>query len=167
MSSSSRESIAKTQADLVRALVLGSPIPAGFDENRVRSVGRSLVNKRRQALARTWPSLAKRVGESFVAKFTEFATTHPLPACANALADGRAFLAWLAEKEKPTDPLRVEALAYDMRWRETPLGVTRRTGFCIKIGRLPQSGKWVIGMRTPWSNERWWGMPAEMKKAET
>ncbi|MSU78244.1 MAG: hypothetical protein EXS16_09125 [Gemmataceae bacterium] len=160
MIATSREAIAKTQADLVRALVHGAAIPAGFDEQRVRAVARSLVNKRRQALARIWPSLVKRVGDSFVAKFTEYGQTHPLPSSANALTDGRAFLAWLAAQEPPTDGLRIEALAYDLRWRETPLGLCRRGGFGIKIARLPQSGKWLLGLRTPWRGDRWWGMPS-------
>ncbi len=162
MQSAARQSIANTQAELIRALVHGTPVPAGFDEPRVRSVARSLVNKRRQALARSWPTLVQRIGNKYVEQFTEYGKSHPLPASANSLADGRAFLAWLAAKEPPTDALRIEALAYDMRWRETPLGLCRRGGSAVKLARLPQSGKWVLGLRLPWSGERWWGLPAKV-----
>ena len=52
MNGTARERLVKAQGDLVMALVGKGPIPAGFDEARVRATARSLVNKRRQALAR-------------------------------------------------------------------------------------------------------------------
>jgi hypothetical protein len=159
MTTAIRQRLAATQAELVRALVDQGPIPAGFDSGRVRATARSLVNKRRQALARVWPTLVRGVGDRFVERYTTFATEHPLPASASTLADGRAFLAWLDREEPLNDVLRVEAMSFDVRFVDTPQGLRRRGGFVLKLGKLPESGTRVLAMRLPWLGERWWRFP--------
>src|SRR5438105_6148589 len=79
MQSAARERLAKAQADLVRALVAQGPIPAGFDEKMLRVAARSLVNKRRQQTARSWPNLAKIFGAKYPELFTQYAQSHSLP----------------------------------------------------------------------------------------
>src|SRR5437867_422173 len=83
-----RERLAKAQGELVRALVAQGPIPAGFDEKLVRVAARSLVNKRRQQTARSWPKLVKIFGAKYPELFTKYAQSHPLPACASPSGDG-------------------------------------------------------------------------------
>jgi hypothetical protein len=157
MTLTAREQLAKAQAELVRALVAHGPVPAGFDEARVRVAARSLVNKRRQALARAWPKLVEVVGETFAARFTSYAEAQPLPGCANPLADGRAFLRWLDAQAPLSDDARLEALAFDVHFVVTPSGLGPRRGFAFKSARLRD--RRVVAARVPWLGERWWGLP--------
>ena len=143
----------------MRALVAQGPIPAGFDEARVRATARSLVNKRRQSLARIWPSLVKAIGASYAETFTKYAQAHPMPVCATPRGDGRAFLRWLESQQPLSDALRLEAMAFDLRFASTPRGLSRRGRFGLKVTRLPQSRALVVAWRLPWLGERWWGVP--------
>ncbi|MBI1831525.1 MAG: hypothetical protein HYR84_08760 [Planctomycetes bacterium] len=158
MSANQRERAAQAQADLIRALVAGGPIPAGFDETRVRTAARSLVNKRRHALTRIWPRLAAIVGESYVDSFTIYATSNPLPDCANTGADGREFLRWLESRQALSDAARIEALAFDAHFTITPRGLRRRRGFHVSWLKRRETGGWVVVLRVPWIGEWWWGL---------
>lgn len=162
MTAAARKRLAATQAELVRALVARGPIPTAFDESRIRATARSLVNKRRQALARAWPKLVRGVGDTFVERFAVFASEHPLPASANTFADGRAFLGWLDRQQPLNDVLRVEAMSFDVRFVETPAGLRRRTGFIVKMAKLRESGTRVLAVRLPWLGERWWRFPRQV-----
>jgi len=159
MTTAARQKLAATQAELVRALVARGPIPAGFDENRLRITARSLISKRRQALAQIWPTIVRGIGTPFVERFTTYAAEHPLPLSANTLADGRAFLAWLDGQQPLNDVLCIEAMSYDLRFVETPLGLRRRTGFAVKTAKLREAGQRVLAVRLPWLGERWWRFP--------
>jgi hypothetical protein len=154
MMTPARERLAKAQADLVRALVANGPAPAGFDEARVRAAGRSLVNKRRQALARAWPSLVHLLGDDF----RQYAEANPLPGCASPTADGRAFLRWLDAKQPLSDSARLEALAFDVRFVVTPKGLRPRH-FAFKLARLRETRGFQIAMRLPLLGECWWRIP--------
>lgn len=160
MLSTARQSLAQKQAELVHALVAQGPVPTGFDESRLRTTARSLVNKRRQALARVWPSLVEAVGQSYVETFTRYAEANPLPACPAPRADGRAFLGWLEQQAPLSDAATVEAVAFDLRCLMSAEGLRPRR-FAWKITRLPQSGRRLIAVRLPWLGERWWGLPAK------
>ena len=163
MMTESRRRLADQQAELVRALVAKGPIPAGFDAKRIQACARSLVNKRRQALARAWPKLVKLLGERYVAHFTAYAGAHPLPGTGSPLADGRAFLDWLDQQGELTDALQVEAMAFDMHYIETPIGVRSRHGFAFKTTKLRQDRARIIAVRIPWLGERWWRIPRATK----
>lgn len=159
MTSIAQQELAAQQAEVVRALVAGGPVPAGFHEERFRAFARSLVNKRRQALARVWPNIARILGEAYGERFTVYAQAHPLPEGGSTLADGRAFLRWLESQGLPGDAARIEALAFDLRWRPTALGLQRRGGFAVKLVKLRETPVLVIAMRLPWLGERWWRVP--------
>jgi hypothetical protein len=157
MLAAARERVAKSQADLVRALVAAGPIPAGFDEKLVRVCVRSLVNKRRQATARSCPKLVRSFGDKFPELFNKYAQTNPLPVCASPLGDGRAFLRWLETQQPLSDAARIETMAFDLRFVSTPLGLRKRGGFAFKMLKLRERGGIVIALRLPWLGERWWG----------
>lgn len=156
MTQTARQLLVKQQADLVRALVARGPVPAGFDAQRVQAAARSLVNKRRQSVARAWPKLVEAVGATFVAAFTQYAEANPLPACANAFADGRAFLRWLDACQPLGDAARLEALRFDLRFVVTPTAVRPRRGFAFRWIRLREARTRVIGVRLPWLGSRTW-----------
>jgi hypothetical protein len=148
--------LAQRQADLVRALVAQGPIPAGFDEARVRAAARSLVNKRRRSLARAWPKLVEAVGDAYVERFTQYASETPLPGCACTQADGRAFLRWLAAHQPLSDAACLEALTFDVRFVVTPAGLRPRR-FAFKSATLRDAR--VLAARLPFLGERWWRIP--------
>jgi hypothetical protein len=50
-------SLAEEQEALVRALVAGAPLPAGFDAVRVGAAARALLRKRTGEVLRAWPAL--------------------------------------------------------------------------------------------------------------
>jgi hypothetical protein len=144
---------------MVRSLVAQGPVPADFDETRLRTMARTLVNKRRTSLARIWPSLVKAVGDSYTESFTKYAQSHSMPVCATPRGDGRAYLSWLATQHPLSDTLFLEAMAFDLRFLSTPQGLRPRSRFRVRMARLPQSRKLVIALRLPWLGERWWGVP--------
>jgi hypothetical protein len=154
---STRERLAAAQAELVRALVAQGPVPAGFDDKRLRAATRSLVSKRWETVARVWPNLPTILGDAYVEKFRNYALSQPLPPCAIPLADGRAFLTWLDAREPLHDSLRMEAVLFDMRFVVTPTGVRPRRGFAFRRVRL--SDTTVLAARLPWLGERWWRIP--------
>jgi hypothetical protein len=64
-----RERLDAEQAALVRALVDGGPVPAGFDPDRVAATATALARKRAGEVARAWPVLAAELGDDFTARF--------------------------------------------------------------------------------------------------
>lgn len=159
MLTEARERLARSQAELVRALVARGPTPNGFDARRIAAAARALVSKRRQAVARVWPSIVKTLGDAFVERFTAYAEAQPLPLSGSPLADGRAFMAWLESQSSLTDELRVDALAFDVRYVETTSGLRKRHGFLVKSVKLRETRARMVALRLPWLGERWWRLP--------
>jgi hypothetical protein len=159
MTSTAHELLAKSQAELVRALMAQGPVPAGFDEKRVRAAAGSLVSKRRQAIARAWPKLAAILGDAYVGLFALYGHAQSLPGGGNPLADGREFLRWLDARQPLPDAARAEALAFDIHYAVTPRGLRIRHGFALQWATLTESKSILIAARVPWLGERWWRIP--------
>ncbi len=159
MATEARQRLTARQAELVRALVARGPVPTRFDARRIAVAARTLVSKRRQTVARVWPSIVKVLGDAYVERFTAYAEAHPLSMSGSPRADGRAFIGWLESHGMSKDELRVEALAFDFRYVETPSGLRLRRGLLVKMVKLQESRSRVIAVRVPWLGERWWGMP--------
>jgi hypothetical protein len=87
-----RTRLGHAQAQLLDALVTGTPIPPGFDHGRVSAAAVALRRKRAGAVAKAWPSLARQLGDHFQPAFVEWSRTRPPPARRAALVDGRRFL---------------------------------------------------------------------------
>jgi hypothetical protein len=143
-----RERLAARQAALVRALTGAGELPGGFDPVRIERAVRSLLNKRRAEVGRTWPALAAALGTSYPERFRAFAARTPPPDRGGPLADGRAFAATLAAAEW-TDAARLELLAVELHFCWTGTGLVRRWGFALRWVRLPQSGRLVVRLRLP------------------
>jgi hypothetical protein len=90
-----REDLAARQLALVRALLAGGPIPAGFDTHRVGVEAVALRSKRRAVAARLRGDLADRLGERFGPLFDMWAIEHPKPADLSFRADLARFESWL------------------------------------------------------------------------
>jgi hypothetical protein len=68
-----RGDLARRQAELVRALVAGTPTPEGFREPDVSATRTALLRKRAGEVARTWPALAAAVGRDWPQVFAGWA----------------------------------------------------------------------------------------------
>ncbi len=143
------------QARLVRALVEGATVPADFDGERFAAAAESLRSKRVRAVARAWPQLASAMGDAFVVRFAAYARVNPLPRDGNALADGRAFIDWLERADLLTDEGRLEAFAFDARFKIRDDVIEPRRNACLRIRRMKATGRLIIFMRLPFIGERW------------
>jgi hypothetical protein len=92
-----RERLAARQAELVRALVAGGPVPPGFDQRRVRVEAAALNNKRRRVAEQLRPDLVDALDDRFADLFDRWAATHPRRAGVSFHADLTAFADWLIE----------------------------------------------------------------------
>ena len=90
-----RDELAARQQELVRALLAGGPVPAGFDGHRVEVEARSLRAKRRSVAARLRPDLAERLGAEFGALFDTWSVSHPKQVGTSFRADLDRFETWL------------------------------------------------------------------------
>lgn len=156
-SQEARARLAEAQASLVRALAQGSPVPTGFDAERVRESAAALLSKRRRWVERAWPRLAAGLGESFRSRFETWAQENPMEVEASPLADGRRFAdALLATREFP-DAAREELFFFDLRYTLTEHGLMERRGLRVRTlsvgpsrllaARLP--GGRVLRLRLP------------------
>lgn len=101
-----RDELAARQQALVRALLAGAPVPAGFDEHRVGVEAAALRSKRRSIAATLRPDLADSLGDRFRPLFDAWALDHPKPVDLSFHADLDRFETWLYEADHLTRPRR-------------------------------------------------------------
>ncbi|WP_280497494.1 hypothetical protein [Nocardia asiatica] len=94
--------LAERQAALVRALVAGAAVPAGFDADAVGAAANALLSKRADEVARRFPLLVHACDGEFTTAFTGWARDNPKMTTA---ADASAFAAaagidWTAEPRR-------------------------------------------------------------------
>jgi hypothetical protein len=87
--------LGERQAELVRALLAGGPVPTGFDPERVRIEARALHAKRRDVAERLRPDLVEALGDRFGPLFDEWAADRPRRTGVSFRADLEEFAAWL------------------------------------------------------------------------
>lgn len=113
MSAPDRGAYAARQARLLDALLHGEGFPEGFAAAQAAAAGSALRRKRAHAVARAWPALALRLGETFDARFDAFTrgAGADAPPSGDPLRDGLAFARWIAAGGEPVgDNVRVEML---------------------------------------------------------
>jgi hypothetical protein len=147
------------QAALVSALTGRGAPPAGFDAGRLRAAKSALTAKRLEAVARAWPGVAEALGDCFEEHFHTFTMTTPLPRIGGPLADGRAFLHWLAAANSLPEAGRLQALVVDLRYTTTAGGLRPRRWPSLKAALLHGPRRLVVGLRLPWLGERWLTLP--------
>ncbi|WP_063814500.1 hypothetical protein [Nocardia fusca] len=74
--------LADRQAALVRALVVGEAVPAGFDPAAVGAAAHALRHKRAREVAARHPELVHATGPDFTERFVEWARNRPKDATA-------------------------------------------------------------------------------------
>jgi hypothetical protein len=99
-----REQLAEQQAELLRALLAGGEIPAGFDRDRVRAEVIVLRNKRKRVTAMIRPDLRATLGSRYGELFDVYAAGHPRAEGTRAREDADAFGVWLVEQGEIETP---------------------------------------------------------------
>ena len=87
-----RAALARRQRELVDAVVVGGPVPPGFDAHRVEIARSSLVDKRRDEVASQWPAVVASLGADFAPRFAAYAGSTAAPVEGGPWADGLAFV---------------------------------------------------------------------------
>ena len=146
-----RERLAAEQAALVRALVDGGPVPAGFDPDRVQATAAALARKRAREVARAWPALVAELGDDFTARFLADAARRPPPPRGGALADGLAFAGALARTRRLSGNARVEAMLAAARLSTGPARLA------ATVAGPPR--RLVVTVRAPGLGEHWLSVP--------
>jgi hypothetical protein len=153
-----RQRLATQQAALVKALTGAMAPPADFDAVRVGVAVQALTRKRCRSAAKAWPALTQALGERFAVLFAEFAAGTPLPEHGGPLADGRAFVRFLAAAVELPEEARREVLAVDLAYKSTRRGLLPRRGFAMRVAWLRRAGRLVLGICVPGFGVHWLSM---------
>lgn len=139
----------------MRSLVGREAAPEGFDRSRIEVAAKTLAIKRAQSVRSAWPALSRHLGESFYDRFNEYARDCALPGEGGPLADGRAFVRVLSRNEELPDEVKLETLAVDLRFGETPDGLIPRRGVAVKLILLRRPVRMILALRARFIKERW------------
>ncbi|MEZ0054432.1 hypothetical protein ABIA30_005473 [Mycobacterium sp. MAA66] len=121
--------LAERQLALVNALVLGTPVPSGFDAMLVVAARDALLGKRAAEVARAWPMLAASFGSSWPATFASWAAVRPTQ---GALRDGWDF----ARSTTLSDTAAAELAQREANWRYNGSSAPRRRWLPVSALRL-------------------------------
>jgi hypothetical protein len=147
--SESRLLLAEKQSALVAALARGAPAPAGFDPRRVRQAAKALLRKRSSAAAKAFPRLARALGAVFDEHFACYAAIVPLGRNANPALDARSFARWLSAQGRLPDEGQLEALEFDLHFKQQDGTHAPRRGFALRVIRLKAARRLILGIRWP------------------
>ena len=127
----SREELARRQADLVAALVLGAPTPPGFDDRLVRVAARALTRKRAADAATQWPLLRAHHGTTWLAAFERWSAGR---APQGALRDGWDLARAIRDRLGPAARRELAEREVSWRYRGTAPPVRRRAPALRLVG---------------------------------
>jgi len=118
--------LAKRQAEVVRCLVAGGPVPEGFDPGRLEATRKALLRKRAGEVGRAWPELAASYGDRWHETFAAWADGKaPL----GSMLDGYDF----ALEHAPSGAAAVELMVYEVGRRKPPAFQYRHGVLVINI----------------------------------
>jgi hypothetical protein len=118
--------MAERQAELVRCLVAGGPMPEGFDPARLEATRKALLRKRSGEVAKAWPQLAASYGDRWRETFMAWAEGKPP---LGAQIDGYDF----ALEHPPAGAAAVELMVYEVGRRKAPAFQYRHGVLVINI----------------------------------
>lgn len=130
---------------LQQELELATPInrPSYCQTKSFRAASLSLLRKRARAVSKVFPKTRESLGEAYDVLFRKFVKDEHLSPGENPIVDGLCFARWLQEqKNELNDEASMEILATDLHY-SCSAGASIR--YLIRIRRLEQSKKWVIG----------------------
>jgi hypothetical protein len=153
-----RRRLGEAQAALLAALLGRGPLPPGFDAGRVGATARALTAKRQHGVARTWPALARGLGEGLGGALAEYAAHAPHPHPGGPWADGWGLARWLAARGRLPEGARGELLRAELRAHLRPDAVVVRRLPSVRLGRLAGPRPWVLALRLG-GREAWLPLP--------
>lgn len=124
--------LGRRQAELVRALVAGAPVPHGFHEPHLAAARAALLDKRAGEVRRIWPELARSHGDRWRHVFAAWACGRPPM---GALRDGWDF----ARDNPPQGAAAVELMVKEALWgyrRQAPARRRRLPAVRLRHGVL-------------------------------
>jgi hypothetical protein len=134
--------LAARQAELVRALVAGGRLPAGFDPGRVGAAAAALRRKRAGEVAKAWPLLAAGLGAAYGPRFTAWARDRSaggqLPA--GSFADGFLFARALRDAGTLPELAAAELAEREAEWSFDGVNPARRRGRLARMRGLLRIG---------------------------
>ena len=139
----------------VRCVVAVRRFHRVVDAERLEAAAEALLLKRTRTVACVWPQLARAMNDDFAVRSAACARVNPLPSDGSPLADGRVFIDWLERAGFLTDEGRLEAFAFDVRYRIRNDAVIRRRGPLLRVLRLKALSRFIIVVRLPLLGERW------------
>ncbi|MBT2491531.1 DUF692 domain-containing protein [Streptomyces sp. ISL-96] len=122
-----RTRLALSQAALLSALVAGTPVPAGFDRERLRVQSRALAGKRADVVAKVAPELPEILGAAYRAAFLAYAKSRPMSA--GYRRDALDFAEHLLATGRPEDDAARRRLTYWWQDRAAARPPSRSTRF--------------------------------------
>lgn len=152
-----RAELAAAEAQLVRSLLAGGPMPEGFDAMRVRAASASLRHKRARAVARAWSDLARELGPRFADRFGDYVTRVPSPPPGGPLVDGWLFAQDLTRRGQLPAAAKGDLVAFDLTHRVCEGRIQPRR-FFAKVALLGAPRRLVFGVCVPWAEPRWWSL---------
>jgi hypothetical protein len=146
-----RDQSEEVQSHLHRVLN-GQGLPGqGQGDREVDPATLAWTAKRREAVARLWPSLSKALGNAYEPLFAAYAAKVP-PPVGGVKKDARAFLRQLKAKGKVPDQLAVTLLTDAM------------TGWPMRIARLRERRGVAVAVRLPKMGIRVWSLSLGARK---
>src|SRR5690348_14131241 len=155
-----RSALAVRQRELVAALVTNRTTIESFDAQRLAMAAEALFRKRQRGVEKTWPNLARSLGESFAAHFRDFAAQHPSPAAGSPFADGWEFARHLHRSGALPDAGAHELLEVRLAFHRTRRGIVGWRGPFVSWQRLREARRLLIGVRSPFGGVRYFNLPA-------
>jgi hypothetical protein len=159
MPSDLRSNVASEQQTFLAALVSNTEAPSGADQAKFAAAKEALLRKRVRSVAKSWPGLARDLGESFFEEFRAFAEVEPLPQQGGPLADGLAFARRWARANSLSEAARLEVLAVRVQHVQRRTGLVPRRGLALVCGMFQGPRRLVIGVRLPWLGAHWTSIP--------
>ncbi|MFE9609998.1 DUF692 domain-containing protein [Streptomyces sp. NPDC006012] len=139
-----RERVALAQAAVLSALVAGTPLPEGFDRERMGVQARALAAKRADVVAKVAPELPRILGARYRPEFLGYA--HGQPMTGGYRRDALDFVAHLLRERRPADAAVRRELRGWWRERSGPVPPSRRP--VARVARVGRAARRVLTRRS-------------------
>ncbi|MGW0732728.1 DUF692 domain-containing protein [Streptomyces sp. NPDC002851] len=135
--SQARQRLALAQTALLSALVAGTPVPEGFDRQRLAVQSRALIGKRADVVAKVAPELPGILGDGYRRSFFSYAQNRPMTG--GYRRDALDFAEHLLLAEQPEDPARRRELSDWWLERSGPAPLSRRP-----LARFARAARYAV-----------------------
>ncbi|MER7840583.1 DUF692 domain-containing protein [Streptomyces sp. NPDC096040] len=124
-----RQRVGLAQAAMLSSLVAGTPVPEGFDRERMRVQARALASKRADVVAKVAPELPEILGDAYRLAFLAYAQERPMTG--GYRRDALDFAGRLLSDGRPEDRTSHRRLE---KWWQARAGETPRRRALLRRG---------------------------------